>query len=143
VTFDPQFGGGDGVRVLQPALSASILHVNDAAVAPDGTIWVVGSAQLPAGFDMFACKVDAAGGGHSCVTFGFDLGSGNHDFGTAIAVASTGAPVIVGTATGPAGDPEARLAVAKLTPAGTLDTSWGGGEARSTWPSPVRSTSAT
>jgi uncharacterized delta-60 repeat protein len=74
--------------------------------------------------------MDRDGGGHSCLTYGFNLGSGNHDHGTAIALDAMGGPVLLGTATGPAGDPEARLAVAKLLPSGALDTSWGGGDGK-------------
>lgn len=126
VVFDGAFGGGDGVRILQPALGATSFHINDVAVAGDGAIWVAGSVLVGGDFDMYACRVDASGGGHSCVVLPFDLGGTQTDFGAAIAVDAGGKAVLFGTASGPAGDTEARIAAVRLTAGVALDPSFGG-----------------
>jgi len=123
--LDPSYGGGDGMRPFQPTLASKATNVLDAAVAPDGTLWIGGSA-LVGNFDSFACRVSSTGGGHSCLVVPFDLAPSGVDGLRAVAVALNGGAVLAGKADGPAGDPDTRAIFMRLTSAMTLDSTFGG-----------------
>lgn len=126
--FDTSYGSGDGVRLIQPSISTISLEVRDLAIGPDGRSWMVGSGLIGGNWEMFACHTNPTGTGHSCLTFGFDLGEPFHDIARAVATQPiSGAVVVAGSTSGPSGDAENRIAVVRLTSAGVLDPSFGGG----------------
>lgn len=124
--FDPGCGGGDGIRLVQPDLAASSIHANALAAGLDGYLWFVGTSLDGSQWDPFVCRVTDIGGGHSCLVIPFDLGTGAVDRGDAVAPTFGGGAVVGCTVGGPDADPEDRAAFFRMTPAFTLDASFGG-----------------
>jgi uncharacterized delta-60 repeat protein len=127
---DTTFGGGDGLFSFTFGLTDVATGV---AIQPDGKIVVVGSTDVGGNNDFAVIRVladgsgldPAFGGGTGKVTIGFNLGGGNDDRATGVALQADGRIVVVGSVERvTAGDFD--FGVARLKTDGTLDTTFDG-----------------
>lgn len=136
--LDPTFGE-DGIALTGVADGSGAVSACGPVVQPDGKILLC-STRLDngsSGADMFVARFTADGqldptfSFDGKVTIDFDGGAGN-DSATGLALQSDGRIVIVGS-TSPDGSIDSTdFAIARLTPAGELDTTFGGGTGKRT-----------
>ena len=119
--LDPSFGGGDGLATID---SLAEEHLSDVAITPDGRIVAVGLTTTSGGL---AAIYRLTSTGELDSTFDTDgqLGIGGaQSFATGVAVQPDSKIVITGRFT-PSG---AGMLVRRLTPAGAIDPTFGGGD---------------
>jgi len=115
---------GDGKQTVNFVGGAG---ANAVAIAPDGKIVVAGCYDTGGvdGLDILVVRFDTSGtpdpgfDGNGIKTFGFNLGGGNTDCATAVAVQHDGKVVVAGYAQFSATDYD--FAIARLDTAGALD----------------------
>jgi uncharacterized delta-60 repeat protein len=134
---DSTFGGGDGIAPIPSP--AGGFQATDLALAPDGKTVVVTGAASPGALGV--AEVDAAGspvagfgGGDGVVTSPVGASGVLDGAPPRLAVGRAGEVVVAGRR---GGDTAGRIAVARYTPAGTLDVSFGAGGVASLGPSPT------
>jgi uncharacterized delta-60 repeat protein len=133
-TLDPLFGLlSSGIDMLIPLVSGDTETVSKVAQLSDGTMLAVGKATPLVGTPTFfvlhlnalglvdvTLPIYGAPNGEAFVSFG----AGNTDTGQAIAIQADGKAVIAGSSIASG---VKKSAVARLTSAGVLDTTFGGG----------------
>ncbi len=124
-SFDPGYGGGDGIRLFEPNIVATGAAVGGAAVRADGTLWIGGSV-LQGDFDTFVCRMSPGGGAEACVTLPIDLSPSATDHIHDVAVDAAGNAVVVGQAGGPPGDTDSRALFMRVTNSPALDATFAG-----------------
>ena len=124
-SFDPSYGGGDGIRLFEPNIAATGAGVGGVAVRADGTLWIGGSV-LQGDFDTFVCRMSPGGGGEACITVPIELSPSATDHINDVAVDADGKAVLVGSAGGPPGDTDWRALFMRVTNSPALDSTFAG-----------------
>jgi uncharacterized delta-60 repeat protein len=130
---------GDG----RLAASANTLEAGDIAALSDGKVLVLDdffdtsanpdNQQMAVGRRLSSGAVDSTFGASGFRVVNFDLGTTLHDYARTILVQSDGKILVAGRAeTAGGGTPPADFAIARLTPAGAFDTTFGGGDGKVT-----------
>ncbi len=118
---------GDGWDFFNPALSEAS-DCWDMAVRPDGKLAITGDSYFGgSGGGALSCVRNADGGGDTCVNLQYNLGGGNRNWGTSIALQSDNKMVIVGHADGTASDPYFVATGQRMTSSNSIDSSFNGG----------------
>ncbi len=131
--LDSTFNGGGLSEIRFDSGGSNADTASSVARQLDGKIVVIGTAQSgPVDTDFAIARLNATGeldttfGNNGIAVLGFDLAGGNVDSGRAIVVDSLGRIVVGGTVQASASG-ETDFGIARLTPTGELDTTFGMG----------------
>lgn len=136
--LDPTFGQ-DGIALTGLVDGGGGANACGPVVQPDGKILLCStrSANGSSGSDMFVARftadgeLDASFSFDGKVTIDFDGGTGS-DTALGLALDAAGRIVVVGATSPDALDNTSDFAIARLTPTGVLDTTFGGGTGKRT-----------